>query len=102
VLRRITEFSRRHGVTTVLVAIPLARQSANPSTRKNYQDVLRRFCEQERITFIDLLDPLSRFDVDDVYIKGDVHWTAKGHDAVAEILYEQTRDLLAPTATGPP
>lgn len=101
-LRRITEFSRQHGVTVVLVAIPLARQAADPSTRKNYQDILRRFCEQERIAFIDLLDPLSLFDVDEVYVKGDVHWTVRGHEAVAEVLYERTKELLAAAAAGAP
>ena len=101
-LRRITEFSRQHGVTAVLVAIPLARQSANPSTRKNYQDILRRFCEQEGIRFIDLLDSLSRYDVHDIYIEDNPHWTIRGHEVVAEVLYEQTKDLLAAAATGSP
>jgi hypothetical protein len=101
-LRRMTAFARQRGVTVVLAAIPLARQSANPSTRRNYQDILRNFCEQEQIAFVDLLDPLSRFDVDDVYVKGDVHWTAKGHEVVADVLYERTKDLLAAAASGVP
>ena len=35
------------------------------------------------------------FDVHEIYQEGDPHWTARGHQVVAEILYEQTKDLLA-------
>ena len=66
-----------------------------PSTRANYQEVLRRFCEREGIRFIDLLNSLSAHDVREIYLDGDPHWNAKGHEVVAEILYEQTKDLLA-------
>jgi hypothetical protein len=94
-LQRIAQFGRQHGVAVVVAAIPLARQSASPSTRVNYQEVLRRFCEREGVRFIDLLNSLSARDVHEIYVEGDPHWTAKGHQAVAEILYEQTKDLLA-------
>ena len=94
-LRRIAEFGRRRGVAIVVAAIPVARQAANPSTRSNYQDVVRRFCEREGVRFVDLLDSLSAHDVREIYLEGDPHWTAKGHEVVAEMLYEQTRDLLA-------
>ena len=94
-LQRIAEFGRQHAITVVVAAIPLERQSADPSTRANYQDVLRRFCEREGVRFVDLLDSLGGRDVREIYLEGNPHWTAKGHEAVAEILYEQTRDLLA-------
>jgi GDSL-like Lipase/Acylhydrolase family len=94
-LSRIAEFGRRHDTTIVLAAIPLARQSKDPSTRKNYQDVLRGFCETEGIRFIDLLNGLEPLDSREIYLEGDPHWTPKGHQAVAGILYEQTKDLLA-------
>ena len=97
-LLRIAEFGRQHGVAVVIAAIPLERQSANPSTRANYQDVLRRFCEREGVRFVDLLDAIRRRDVREIYLQGDPHWTAMGHQAVAEILYEQTKDLLASAA----
>ena len=99
-LKRIAEFGRRRGVAVVVAAIPLERQTANPSTRANYQDVLRRFCEQEGLRFIDLLDSLGRHDVREIYLAGNPHWTAKGHQTVAEILYEQTRDLLEASISG--
>ena len=102
-LRRIAEFSRQHGARMVVAAIPLERQSKDPSTRKNYQDIVRRFCEREAIRFVDLLDGLSGRDVREIYLDGDPHWTARGHEAVAEILYEETKDLLAAsTSEGPP
>ena len=101
-LRRIAEFGRQHAVAVVIAAIPLERQSANPSTRATYQDVLRRFCEQEGVRFVDLLDSISRRDVREIYLQGDPHWTAMGHQAAAEILDEQTKYLLAPAAAGAP
>jgi hypothetical protein len=82
----------------VVVAIPVARQSEDPSTRKNYQDVLRGFCEREGVRFVDLLDGLAGRDVHEIYLEGDPHWTAAGHDAVARILYERTKDLLVTAA----
>jgi len=93
-LHRIAEFGRQHETTIVIAAIPLARQSKDPSTRKNYQDVLRRFCEQEGVRFVDLLNWLGPLDTREIYLEGDPHWTPRGHQAVAEILYEQTKDLL--------
>lgn len=98
-LRQIAQFGRQHRVNVVVAAIPLARQSANPSTRANYQDVIRRFCEREGVRFVDVLDSLSARDVHEIYLEGNPHWTAKGHEAVAEILYEQTKDLLAARST---
>ena len=97
-LKRIVEFGRQHAIKVVVAAIPLARQSADPSTRKNYQDVLRDFCEREGVRFVDLLDGLAGRDVHEIYLEGDPHWTATGHDAVARILYEQTKDLLVTAA----
>ena len=104
-LERIAAFGRARGATVVVAAIPLASQSANPSTRANYQDILRRFCEREGVRFVDLLDTLGARDVREMYLEGDPHWTAKGHEAVAEILYERTKDLLAasiPAGRPPP
>ncbi len=94
-LHRIAEFGRQRAVAVVVAAIPVARQAANPSTRSNYQDIIRRFCEREGVRFVDLLGSLSAHDVREIYLEGDPHWTAKGHEVVAEILYEQTKDLLA-------
>lgn len=78
-LRRIIGFSREHGVTLVVAAIPLARQATQPSTLKNCQEILRRFCEEEGVRFIDLLDTLKAYDPADVY--------------------EQTKDLLLAAST---
>jgi hypothetical protein len=97
-LKRIVDFGRQHATKVVVVAIPLARQSKDPSTRKNYQDVLRGFCEREGVRFVDLLDGLAGRDVHEIYLEGDPHWTVAGHDGVARVLYEQTKDLLVPAA----
>lgn len=87
----------------MVTAIPLERQSKEPSTRKYYQDVLRSFCEKEGVRFVDLLDGLSGRDAREIYLPGDPHWTVPGHEAVAEILYERTKDLLAAsTSEGQP
>jgi len=94
-LRRAAEFSRRRDSTLVIAAIPPADQIARPSTRARYQDVLRRFCERESVRFVDLFDGLAAFDVHDLYWDWDPHFTPRGHEVVADILFEQTRTLLA-------
>jgi len=94
-LARIAATARAQGASLLIVAIPPSTQLAAPDTRRNYQDVLRRFCEREGVRFVDLLDTLGQRDVRDIYIERDPHWTATGHQAVAEILYEGTKDLLA-------
>ncbi len=96
-LDRIAAAARAYGASLVIAAVPPARQFATPDTRRHYQDVLRRFCEREGVRFVDLLDTLGGRDVREIYLEGDPHWTAKGHEAVAEILYERTKDLLAPS-----
>jgi len=98
-LRRMIGFARQHGVELVIAAIPLERQAAQPSTLKNYQEILRRFCEEEGVRFIDLLDTLKAYDPADVYVKGDIHWNARGHRVVADVIYEQTKDLLVAAST---
>jgi len=95
-LDRIAATARAHGASLLIVAIPPSTQLAAPETRRHYQDVLRRFCDREGVRFVDLLDTLGERDVRDIYIEHDPHWTAKGHEAVAEILYERTKDLLPP------
>ena len=95
-LDRIAATARAHGASLLIVAIPPSTQLAAPETRRHYQDVLRRFSEREGVRFVDLLDTLGERDVRAIYIEHDPHWTAKGHEAVAEILYERTKDLLPP------
>jgi hypothetical protein len=101
-LERIVKFSRAHGMAVVVAAIPVRSQSKDPSTRVNYQDILRRFSEQEGVRFVDLLDGLGGLDVDAMYLEGDPHWTAKGHEVVAGLLYERTKDLLAASISAGP
>ena len=93
-LRQAVRFSRQHGATLVLAAIPPVEQLSRPSTRKNYQDVLRRFCEAEAIPFIDLLVEFGAVDRRGLYLDWDPHFTARGHEVVAGILYEETKALL--------
>jgi len=98
-LRRMVAFARQHGVDLVVAAIPIKRQATEPSTLKNYQDILRRFCDKEGVRFIDLNDTLRAYDPAGVYVKGDIHWNAKGHGVVADVLYERTKDLLVAAST---
>lgn len=93
-LRRMAEFSRRQGATLVLVAIPLKEQFADLSTERHYGDVLRLFGQREGVLVIDLLDMMKQYSPDDLYWDWDPHFTPFGHQVVAEILYQQTKELL--------
>ena len=95
-LDRMIGRARRAGASILVGAIPTFPQFAAPETRRNYQDILRRFCEARAVRFVDLFDPLERFGPDLAYFDDDPHWTASGHRAVAATLFEATRDLLGP------
>ncbi len=79
----------------MLVAIPPVEQLSKPSARKNYQEVLQRFCVAERIPFIDLLAKFGALNRHELYLDWDPHFTPRGHEVVADILYEETKALLA-------
>ena len=93
-LDRIASAARTGGATLLIAAVPPLQQFAAPDTRRNYQDVLRRFCEQRGIRFVDLFDPISRFGPGRAYFEDDPHWTPAGHGVAAEALFQATRDLL--------
>jgi lysophospholipase L1-like esterase len=95
-LRRAAAFCRAHGSRLVVAAIPPKEQFGRPATREHYQDVLRLFCEREGLLFVDLFAGLEARPVRLLYWDWDPHFTPAGHRAVAEILYEGTRSLLAP------
>ena len=57
--------------------------------------MLRRFCAREGLQFIDLLQSIPPVDAHDMYFEWDSHFTPKGHRRVAEILYDQTKPVLA-------
>jgi hypothetical protein len=92
-LRRIAALSRARDVRVVLAAIPPSAQLSDPSTRRHYQDRLRRFAETEHITFVDLFDGIRDANrAGAVYWTWDPHFTPRGHQV---ILYEHTRGLLS-------
>ena len=94
-LTRIVAAAREQGATLLIAAAPPSQQFLSPSTRSNYQDVLRRFCEQHGVRFIDLFPPISRSGPKSAYFEDDPHWTPEGHRVVAEALFESTRDVIA-------
>ena len=98
-LTRMTDFSRRRGATLIIAAIPPFEQVVDEWSEAPYQDVLRQFCEREGLQFIDLLQGIPRADAHDIYFEWDSHFTPKGHRRVAEILYEQTKPVLAALMT---
>lgn len=93
-VRRAAAFSREHGARLVLAAIPPFEQLSRPSTRANYQEILRRFCDTEGIPFIDLLAGLMAEDQGSLYWDWDPHFTPRGHQRVAEILVRESQTLL--------
>lgn len=93
-LRKIKALAAQRGMTLAIAAIPVRSQTAEPSTRRNYQDILRRFCDEERLRFVDVLNVLGQYRTEEIYLPNDVHWTIKGNRIVAEYVFEQTKDLL--------
>lgn len=93
-LDRISAAARAAGATLLVAAIPPAQQYSAPGTRRNYQDVLRRFCHRRGIRFVDLFDRIGRSGPRGAYFDDDPHWTPAGHRVAAEALFEATRGLL--------
>jgi lysophospholipase L1-like esterase len=93
-LSRMEAFAHRAHATLVIAAIPPAGQFSTTWTRRNYQEVLRRFCARQRVPFVDLFDSLERFGSGRAYFDDDPHWTPAGHQVVAEALYEATWTML--------
>ncbi len=59
--------------------------------------ILRDFCEQEDIQFLDLEPPLTSFQMETgerYYWRYDAHWNENGHRVVAEALFRFVSDRL--------
>jgi lysophospholipase L1-like esterase len=93
-LRRMHRFAVEHGSTLVLAAIPPAEQSFDRAPQTHYQDVLRAFAAQEGVMFINVYEGFVAHDPHPLYWPWDPHLTPAGHRAVAELLYNATKDML--------
>jgi lysophospholipase L1-like esterase len=97
-IARIKRFASSHGATLVLAAIPPAEQVFARSSQENYQNVLRAFSEREGIRFVNLIDRLETTDPHSLYWDWDPHFTPLGHRVVADVLYEETAQLISPAS----
>jgi lysophospholipase L1-like esterase len=93
-VRRMARFTADHDSRLVLAAIPASEQILEHSTRQYYQDVLQTFAADEHIRFVNLIDGLSAGDPRSLYFEIDPHFTPKGHQVTAELLYAATKDML--------
>ena len=100
-IARMERFARGHGSTLVLAAIPPFEQAAERRSRVHYQDVLRDFCREHGIAFVDLLDALAAGDPRRAYWSWDPHLTPWGHQVVADALLAGTMPLVAGAARRP-
>lgn len=87
-------------MTLVVATLPPLEQLTRPSTRQHYQNPLADFCRREAIPFIDLLVGLQPFPPHEIFV-WDPHFSPRRHQAVADILYQQTRQLLAGASPTP-
>ena|ERR1700730_2792114 len=100
-LARMARFARENGATMMVAAIPTADQLINHWTEAHYHDVLRGFCDRERIGFIDLLPRMALLDPHVTYLALDPHFTPRGHVEVARVLYETKLALARPQHVTP-
>ncbi|HOW58912.1 MAG TPA: SGNH/GDSL hydrolase family protein [Candidatus Omnitrophota bacterium] len=89
VLHELIVEVRKDGAVPVLVLMP--PQDWAESTRKtSLERSLLRFAEREKVKLINLKpafnEAVAKDGLEAYYIKGDWHWTAKGHQLAAEVI----------------
>ncbi len=88
ILKNSAEWARSRHLRFVLVIAPPLRWITG--TVEPVRASMLRFAEREKIEIIDLtpffMDAAKQTSVDDYYIPEDQHWTARGHQLVAEVL----------------
>lgn len=105
-VRGIKKVAADHGLTVVVALFPSKEEvyewiieESQPwdkrETRGGLGVALKTLCEQDKVSFIDLTPSLVaaaervwKNSGDIIYWHDDTHWNEKGHDIVADIIYE--------------
>ncbi len=90
---KIAEVSRARSITPVFVIVPDSSQFKAPESRTRFQDKILERCEVEKLLCIDLYGPIQQAGPENVYLKWDAHFSPRGHQFVAELLWNRTRML---------
>lgn len=88
-VQRVLDLCRAHGIRATLVIFPHPFHVELGTPAPNWSGLWRRVAERNGVRMLDLfpafLSP-SRADASRLFIPGDIHWSATGHELVAEQL----------------
>jgi hypothetical protein len=107
ILENVRDLERR-GIGVLIVIVPTSDQARYGADRPPEQDymlpnrILTEFLAEHGVAYVDLLPLMEkRPDRDDYYYVRDLHWTAKGHEFVGDVVSERLWGILAAPAVPP-
>ena len=94
ILKELIQEVRRDGATPVLVLIP-PQDWAKTARKTTLERSIIRFADRENVGLINLhpvfTEAVARDGLETYFIKGDWHWTPKGHALAAQTITEQLK-----------
>jgi lysophospholipase L1-like esterase len=92
-LKQFNDFCLKNKIRFYLSVIPAKQQYIlKNNTYENYQIMIKNFCLNNNIKFLDVYNEFTKYNADDIYIKYDDHFNIKGHKLYSEFLYKNIKD----------
>ena len=87
-IKSISSLCKTNNIRFILVAIPFSDQVLNVKLDKNLvrdkpQKLLKDFCKNENITYVNMMPALVSNNKSKIYYIKDGHWTKLGHKIAA-------------------
>lgn len=93
ILDEMKKLADKQGYPFIVVDIPVHSQLANAGKSRTRQQLLRRTSESLGIDYYDLLSAYPQ-DYRSLFVRGDSHWSEKGHRFIADFLVPILRQHL--------
>ena len=91
ILDRFRALAGERGFVPAIVFLPAKRDGWDDRRRRRW---LADWAARHEVAFLDLTDAVHAAGVDAVYLPGDAHWNAHGHEVVATTLRPFLAGLL--------
>jgi lysophospholipase L1-like esterase len=104
-LTAILEQAKKYSTKVMFVGLtPCVEARSNPVSWadagytndriKQFNDVLRQFCKEEQVTFVEVLEPFAKAEAEIELLPDGLHPNDKGHQLITDLVLPKLKELL--------